>query len=156
LEALSLSYPEFIENIISKFVNASTPDGYNPYRIMRNGIDWECPDPDDPWHILAIGAIIRYIYLQKLFELSNHYHPGKLEELLAKDIFAYANVPYRIKGYSDIVKNPQDTIEFDADLNDRISKLVEEIGADGRLLINDKGVYHVNLTEKYLLHCFRS
>jgi hypothetical protein len=150
-EALSLSYPEFIENIISKFVNASTPDGYNPYRIMRNGIDWECPDPDDPWAYIGYWGDHQIIYLQKLFELSNHYHPGKLEELLAKDIFAYANVPYRIKGYSDIVKNPQDTIEFDADLNDQISKLVEEIGADGRLLINDKGVYHVNLTEKILV-----
>jgi hypothetical protein len=30
-EALMLSYPEFIENIIAKFVNASTADGYNPF-----------------------------------------------------------------------------------------------------------------------------
>ncbi|HEY9115489.1 MAG TPA: hypothetical protein VIN10_12385, partial [Bacteroidales bacterium] len=52
-EALCLSYPDFIENIISKFVNASTADGYNPYRIMRNGIDWESPDPDDPWSYIG-------------------------------------------------------------------------------------------------------
>ena len=38
-EALLLSYPEFIENVIAKFVNASTADGYNPYRISNAGID---------------------------------------------------------------------------------------------------------------------
>ncbi|MGK0500777.1 MAG: hypothetical protein ACJAYG_002431, partial [Oceanicoccus sp.] len=36
-EALLFSYPEFIESVISKFVNASTIDGYNPYRITKQG-----------------------------------------------------------------------------------------------------------------------
>ncbi|MDH5277176.1 MAG: hypothetical protein OEW88_12205, partial [Gammaproteobacteria bacterium] len=40
-EALLLSYPELIEDVIAKFVNASTVDGYNPYRISDEGIDWE-------------------------------------------------------------------------------------------------------------------
>ena len=151
-EALSLSYPEFIENIISKFVNASTPDGYNPYRIMRSGIDWESPDPDDPWAYIGYWGDHQIIYLQKLLELSNNFHPGKLDELLTKDMFAYANVPYRIKSYKDIVKNPQDTILFDPELNDKIKTLVEEIGADGRLLFDgSKNIYHVNLTEKILV-----
>ena len=48
-EALSLSYPEYIESFISKFVNASTADGYNPYRITRDGFDWEVIEPDNPW-----------------------------------------------------------------------------------------------------------
>jgi hypothetical protein len=42
-EALSASIPGFIEHIICKFVSASTADGYNPYRITREGIDWEKP-----------------------------------------------------------------------------------------------------------------
>ncbi len=151
-EALSLSYPEFVENIISKFVNASTPDGYNPYRIMRDGIDWECPDPHDPWAHIGYWGDHQIIYLQKLFELSNNYHPGKLDFMLTQEIFAYANVPYRIKAYKEIVKNPQDTIVFDAALNEKIKKLVKEIGADGRLLLHDNNkVYHVNLTEKVLV-----
>jgi hypothetical protein len=37
-EALAYSYPEFIENVIAKFVNASTIDGYNPYRITKSFI----------------------------------------------------------------------------------------------------------------------
>ncbi|HEY9114106.1 MAG TPA: hypothetical protein VIN10_05360, partial [Bacteroidales bacterium] len=80
-------------NIISKFVNASTADGYNPYRIMRNGIDWESPDPDDPWSYIGYWGDHQIIYLQKLLELSNDYHPGKLDEFLTKEIFAYANIP---------------------------------------------------------------
>ena len=151
-EALSLSYPGFIENIISKFVNASTADGYNPYRIMRNGIDWESPDPDDPWAYIGYWGDHQIIYLQKLLELSNNYHPGKLDELLTKEVFAFANVPYRIKSYADIVSNPQDTIEFDYELNDQIKEQVEILGADGRLLLdNDLKIYQVNLTEKVLV-----
>jgi len=151
-EALSLSYPEYIENIISKFVNASTPDGYNPYRITRNGIDWECPDPNDPWAYIGYWGDHQIIYLQKLLELSNQYNPGKLDELLTREIFAFANVPYRIKSYNEIVKNPKDTIDFDVELNKKIINIVKEIGADGRLLLTQKKkIYHVNLTEKILI-----
>ena len=151
-EALSLSYPQYIENIISKFVNASTPDGYNPYRIMRNGIDWESPDANDPWSYIGYWGDHQIIYLQKLLEISNRYHPGKLEELLSQDIFTYANVPYRIKSYNDIKKNPKETIEFNYELNEKITGLVNEIGSDGRLILQaDNKVYHVNLMEKILV-----
>jgi hypothetical protein len=151
-EALGLSYPEFIEGMIAKFVNASTPDGYNPYRITREGIDWECPDPHDPWAYIGYWGDHQIIYLQKLLELSEKYHPGKLDELLSKDIFVYANVPYRIKSYADIVANPQDTILFDAELNDKIKARVKAIGADARMLENKAGgLYQVNLTEKILV-----
>jgi hypothetical protein len=150
-EALSLSYPEYIENIISKFVNASTADGYNPYRIMRDGIDWERPDPHDPWAYIGYWGDHQIIYLQKLLELSSHFHPGKLEAFLTEDIFAYANVPYRLKPYDEMVKNPQDTIVFDYKLDKKISGRVEDIGSDGRLLMQKDGsIYQVNLTEKIL------
>nr|WP_320119286.1 hypothetical protein [uncultured Marinifilum sp.] len=151
-EALALSYPEFLEGMISKFVNASTPDGYNPYRITREGIDWECPDPNDPWAYIGYWGDHQIIYLQKFLELSNQYHPGKLDEMLTKENFVYANVPYRIKPYGDIVKNPQDTIDFDFDLNDKIKELAAEIGADGRMLTKgEEGLYQVNFTEKILV-----
>ena len=48
-EALGISYPGFLESMVCKFVNASTADGYNPYRITRDGIDWEVHDPNNPW-----------------------------------------------------------------------------------------------------------
>ncbi|RKE04139.1 hypothetical protein [Marinifilum flexuosum] len=150
-EALALSYPEFLEGMISKFVNASTADGYNPYRITREGIDWECPDPHDPWAYIGYWGDHQIIYLQKFLELSNEYHPGKLNDLLTKENFVYANVPYRIKSYHDIIKNPQDTIEFDYDLNDQIVDMVGKLGADARLLRKGNELYQVNLTEKILV-----
>lgn len=151
-EALCFSYPEFVEGIISKFVNASTVDGYNPYRIMRDGIDWEAPNPDDPWSYIGYWGDHQIIYLQKLLEISNNFHPGKLDKLLTNEIFTYANVPYRIKSYNKIIKNSKDTVVFDSDLNSRINSEVEHLGADARLLKNSNGdqIYKVNLTEKIL------
>ena len=58
-EALAYSYPEFVESMVCTFLNATTADGYNPYRITRQGIDWELPEPNNPWAISAIGATIR-------------------------------------------------------------------------------------------------
>ncbi|MGQ1787668.1 MULTISPECIES: hypothetical protein [unclassified Saccharicrinis] len=151
-EALAVSYPEFVEGMITKFVNASTADGYNPYRITREGIDWECPDPEDPWAYIGYWGDHQIIYLQKFLEQSNAYHPGKLDSLLTSDMFVYANVPYRIKPYDQIVANPQDTIAFDAALNERIKAKVKEIGADARMISNAEGdLYRVNLTEKILV-----
>ena len=151
-EALSLSYPEFIEGMISKFLNATTADGYNPYRVTRQGIDWECPDPHDPWAYIGYWGDHQIIYLQKFLELSDAFHPGTLDDLLKKEIFVYANVPYRIKSYPDIVKNPKDTIVFDFDLNDKIKALIQKSGADGVLLRGaGQEIYKVNLTEKILV-----
>jgi len=151
-EALCFSYPEFAEGVICKFVNASTIDGYNPYRIMREGIDWESPDPNDPWSYIGYWGDHQIIYLQKLLELSDSFHPGKLDDLLDSEIFTYANVPYRIKSYNELVENPKDTVAFDAVLNDEIKSEVEHLGADARLLKNKAGdqIYRVNLTEKIL------
>ena len=48
-EALAYSYPEFVEGMIFTFLSATTADGYNPYRITRSGLDWEIPEPGNPW-----------------------------------------------------------------------------------------------------------
>ncbi|MEE4202287.1 MAG: hypothetical protein V2I45_01555, partial [Halieaceae bacterium] len=151
-EALCHSFPGYIEHIICKFLNASTADGYNPYRITKAGIDWERPDPDDPWAYIGYWGDHQIIYLQKLVELSAQYHPERLGALLTDDIFAYANVPYRIRAYSDIVIDPKNTIDFDHKLDKRIEERVDQMGADGRLVQSTHGgVYTVNMTEKVLV-----
>jgi hypothetical protein len=151
-EALGFSYPEYLKGMMSRFLNATTADGYNPYRITRDGIDWESPDPHDAWAYIGYWGDHQIIYLQKFLELSREFHPDELESLLAKEIFAYANVPYRIKPYAEIVKNPKDTITFDFDLNDKIKELTKATGADGRLIMSKGSViYKVNLTEKILV-----
>jgi hypothetical protein len=151
-EALNVSFPEFIEGITCKFLNASTPDGYNPYRITREGMDWESPEPNDPWAYIGYWGDHQIIYLQKFLEQSNNFHPGKLDELMTKEFFVYANVPYRIKPFEEIVKNPKDTIVFDHHLNDEIKLRAKESGADAKLLRNKNGDIHkTNLTEKILV-----
>ena len=79
-EALSYSIPNYIESMICKFVNASTADGYNPYRITKAGIDWEKPDPSDPWANIGYWGDHQIIYLLKFLEFSNDHHPGTLRD----------------------------------------------------------------------------
>jgi len=138
-EALALSIPGFIHSMIVKFVNASTIDGYNPYRITSNGIDWEVVEPDDPWSYIGYWGDHQIIYLQKLLELSHHHFPEKLSSLMDEAIFVYANVPYRIKSYDRIVANPKDTIEYYDGLEEVISGRVNEIGADGKIVYGENG-----------------
>lgn len=151
-EALLFGYPEFIENVIAKFVNASTVDGYNPYRITKEGIDWEEEEEDNPWSFIGYWGDHQIIYLLKLLELSNQFHPTRLCELLHKPVFSYANVPYRIKPFDALLRNAKSTLVFDQALADQIEHRVESLGADGKLVIDANGeVYQVNLFEKLLV-----
>ena len=151
-EALAYSYPELLENMIAKFVNASTIDGYNPYRITKEGIDWEVEEPDDPWSYIGYWGDHQIIYLLKLLELSEQFHPQRLGELLHKPIFCYANVPYRIKDFPELLKNAKDTVTYDDDLSERIEQRVFSMGADGKMVLAaDGAVYQVNLLEKLLV-----
>ena len=151
-EALALSYPAFIESMIAKFVNASTLDGYNPYRITKEGIDWEVEEPDNPWSYIGYWGDHQIIYLLKLLELSQQFHPGRMAELLHQPVFCYANVPYRIRSFEALLDNPKATVDYDDSLSERIEELVEAMGADGKLALDESGaVYQVNLLEKLLV-----
>lgn len=151
-EALSFSYPEFIEGMITKFVNASTIDGYNPYRITKEGIDWEVEEPDDPWSYIGYWGDHQIIYLLKMLEMSTHFHPSRLQSMLHKPIFSYANVPYRIKDFDALLENAKDTVEYDNALAVIIEQRTKTIGSDGKLLLDQSGhVYQVNLLEKLLV-----
>ncbi len=150
-EALAHSFPEFIENMIHKFLNATTFDGYNPYRVTKDGFDWETVEEDNPWSYIGYWGDHQIIYLLKFLEIIEKHQPKKLEELFNKDIFVYANVPYVIKSYDDILKNPKDTIQFNHDLDIKIREERTKIGADGTLLKDANGdIYKVNLIEKLL------
>ena len=134
-EALSASYPEYTNGIIAKFLNATTADGYNPYRITNEGIEWEVINPDDPWSNIGYWGDHQIIYLSKLLELSKEHDPKALIEMLGMREFAFAAVPYRIKSYAEIVKNPKDTIRFDQAAHERILAKVKEYGQDAKLLM---------------------
>lgn len=150
-EALAYSFPEFIEGMIFKFLNASTFDGYNPYRVTKDGFDWETIEPDDPWSYIGYWGDHQIIYLLKFLEISQRYFPDSLKQYLDKDLFVYANVPYRIKAYEEILRNPKDTIDFDHDADKKIRAERERSGSDGALIKDEQGeIYQVNFIEKIL------
>ena len=119
-EALSLSYPLFINHIIAKFLNSSTADGYNPYRISNEGIDYEVIEPENPWSNIGYWGDHQIIYLLKLLEISYHHAPDVLRGLLNERTYTFANVPYRLKSYAEIVADPKNSIRFDFDEHKRI------------------------------------
>ena len=118
-EALAHPYPEFIESMIHKFLNATTFDGYNPYRVTKGGFDWETIEPDDPWSYIGYWGdhqIILFVKLLRVYRKTSI--PIKLATLFDQEVFVYANVPYKIKSYQDTLENPKDTIEFDEELDE--------------------------------------
>ncbi|RME97213.1 MAG: hypothetical protein D6772_10745, partial [Bacteroidetes bacterium] len=150
-EALAYAYPAFLDGMIFKFLNASTFDGYNPYRVTKGGFDWETIEADDPWSYIGYWGDHQIIYLLKFLECSHKHQPGKLAEYFDQDLFVYANVPYKIKDYQTLLANPKDTIDFDHELDQQVRELREEIGADGALLRGASGdIYRVNFIEKIL------
>lgn len=153
-EALSISYPDYVNGIIAKFLNATTVDGYNPYKITSEGIDWEVIEPENPWSNIGYWGDHQIIYLCRLLELSFAHDPEALHSMLGTREFAFANVPYRFRSYDEIVANPKDSIYFDTDLHKRIFALLPTYGQDARLVL-DKDKHSqpllVTFTEKILI-----
>ncbi|RXP44333.1 hypothetical protein EC396_17895 [Lutibacter sp. HS1-25] len=150
-EALAHSYPEFMESMIHKFLNATTFDGYNPYRVTKGGFDWETIEPDNPWSYIGYWGDHQIIYLLKFLEFIEKHYPSKLESYFNQDLFVYANVPYKIKSYDAILANPKETIDFDVELDKEINRKKNELGADGALLRDENYfIYKVNFIEKLL------
>lgn len=150
-EALAFSYPGFMEGMINKFLNASTFDGYNPYRVTKGGFDWEVIEEDDPWSYIGYWGDHQIIYLLKFLEFIEKYQPGALKNKIGDKSFVYANVPYRIKPYTSILANPKDTIDFEHDRQHLIEKRRESLGTDGALLVNKANEIHqVDFIEKIL------
>lgn len=150
-EALVHSYPGFIDGMVFKFLNTSTFDGYNPYRVTKGGFDWEIIEPDNPWSYIGYWGDHQIIYLLKLLEFYHMHQPDALEQLFAQETFVYANIPYRIKPYVDIAADPKNTIDFDEEEDRAIREKVAEIGADGALLESIEGdIHRVNFLEKIL------
>jgi hypothetical protein len=151
-EALAHAFPGFLNGMLSAFLGATTADGYNPYRVTRDGIEWEVPEPDAAWSNIGYWSDHQVVYLQRLLEASVRFDPGALEGLLERRIFSHANVPYRIAPYEAMLEDPYDTIAFDEELDRRIAKAVATEGTDARLLRGPDGaIVHVSMTEKLLL-----
>lgn len=151
-EALSLSFPGFLPGMVTKFVNASTADGYNPYRVNELGYEWERPDPEDPWANIGYWGDHQIVYLLKLLERLKSVRPGELERMLSAEDCVYAEVPYRIAGYQQLRANPRETITYAVEVEQALQTRADAIGTDGQLASDSSGQAHrVSLAEKLLL-----
>lgn len=151
-EALCASFPEYLPGVVAMFVGASTADGHNPYRITRDGIDWEVPDPDDPWANIGYWGDHQIVYLLRLLEATDRYLPGEIERRLSARTCTYADVPYRIASYDQLIIDPKSTVAFDDDVATRVADRVEAIGSDGKMVVGADGeIVHVSLLEKLLV-----
>lgn len=151
-EALAWSFPYYNDAFIYKFLNATTADGYNPYRITDNGIEWEEPDPNDPWASIGYWGDHQIIYLLKLLEFTETLKPKSLNALMNNESFVYADVPYEIKDFSFLEVDPNHSIFFNETRNEAILKRADAIGADGKLVHDGNAqIVRANLFEKLLI-----
>lgn len=151
-EALAISWPELLPAMVTKFLNCSTADGYNPYRVTRAGFDWETVDPKDPWSYIGYWGDHQVIYLERLLEAWEAHFPGSVAKALDCEQYSYANVPYRIKPYSEILKNPKSTIEFDADLSASLKAGMAREGVEAAYVKGREGrTVKASMMEKLLV-----
>ncbi len=149
-EALAMSYPSYIPNMTAKFLNAMTADGFNPYRISRAGIDWECPEPENPWAQYGYWGDHQVIYLQKFLELWNKTDSKAFKNSLNDRLFTSANIPYRLKSYEEILKAPHSSIRFDKKLSDELINKSRSYGSDAKLIMNGDQPALISFTAKIL------
>jgi len=151
-EALAWSYPECLDSMIALFLNASTADGYNPYRLTREGVDWDVEEPGNPWSHIGYWGDHQIIYLLRLLETAERFQPGWLVGGLREASYAYTRVPYTIAGFREIAADPRRTIAFDQPLHKALMARAAEIGADGKLMTGPDGdVLQVSLAEKLIV-----
>ncbi|MBL8330918.1 MAG: hypothetical protein JNJ71_18925 [Rubrivivax sp.] len=138
-EALASSQPEYLGSMIAVFLGAMTPDGYNPYRISRQGIDWEVVEADDPWSHIGYWGDHQVIYLLRLLDAAQAREPDWLRTQWDRALFSFADVPYRLKPHDEQTATPKATIVFDAAAHQRAQERARQIGSDGLLVCDDTG-----------------
>ena len=135
-EALVWSFPEYAEHICAVFVDNMTVEGYNPYRISRDGLDWEVPEEGNPWAQFGYWGDHQVIYLQKFLEFLAKYDRQSLLDMLNGQFFSTANIPYRLKDYKAILADPRNSILFDYAMDKKLRDLEKRLGTDARCILN--------------------
>ncbi len=150
-EAMCLSFPEYIDSVVAKFMNATSADGFNSYRITKEGIDWERIDPNDPLSSLGYWGDHQIIYLSRLLEWLWKYNTKNLDYLINSNIFSYANIPYEIVDFDLMIKDPEHTVRHMSEKDNNICNEVSKYGTDYKLIIKNGEIYHVSFAEKLIV-----
>jgi hypothetical protein len=133
-EGLLPSEPAYAGSMIEAFLGAMTPDGYNPYRIGRHGIDWEVVEPDNPWSHIGYWGDHQVVYLLRLLEGALAHDPALLPDLWDRTLFSFADVPYRLMPCAEQLAHPKSTIVFDDAAHARAHERAARVGADGLMV----------------------
>ena len=138
-EALAWSHPELVDSMVLTFLNATTVDGYNPYRISHEGHRLGgARSRTTRGRISATGATTRSSTFSGCSTSPNaSTRAGSTPSRRA--LCTSGDVPYRIDGYDDIVADPYDTITFDASADARARRRAATLGGDGRLVHDRSG-----------------
>ena len=137
-EALIPGDPAYVGSMIEAFLGAMTPDGYNPYRIGRNGIDWEVVEHDNPWSNIGYWGDHQLIYLLRFLEAAQAHDPGLLQGQWDRALYSFADVPYRLKPHPAQIAHPKATITFDDNAHQRAHERAQRIGADGLMVCDER------------------
>lgn len=133
-EALLISEPAYASSVILTFLGSMTSDGYNPYRISQDGIDWEVPEPENPWSSIGYWSDHQVIYLLRILELAQATQPTLVPYLWNRALFSFADIPYRLKCFADQISDPKHTILFDPVANEQAQARAQRIGSDGLMV----------------------
>lgn len=147
-EALCLSYPEFYENTIVRFLNATTRDGYNSLKINKYGIAWETPEDLKEWSAPGYSSDHQIIYLVRLIERLLEFSPNAVKRLFDNNIFTYADSPYELTDFDKMIKNPKWTIAFNSERNKKMTENAKKYGEDFKLAVNNDRPYYCSFAEK--------
>ena len=139
-EALLPSEPAYAGSMITAFLGAMTPDGYNPYRVSRADIDWEVVAPDNPWSQIGYWGDHQVVYLLRLLEAAQAHDPALLPGLWNRALFSFADVPYRLRPHDEQTATPKDTITFDEAAHRRSHEAARLGGGDGLLVCDEAGL----------------
>jgi hypothetical protein len=151
-EALVPSTPAFVGSMITAFLGAMTPDGHNPYRVSRDGIDWEVPEPDNPWSNIGYWGDHQVVYLLRLLEAADAHDPALLPDLWDRTLFSFADVPYRLLTHAQQTAQPKSTIRFDEEAHLAALARADALGSDGLRVCDDAGLpVLATLAEKLLI-----
>lgn len=151
-EALAHSHPACLPGMIAVFLNASTADGYNPYRISREGVDWEVENPADPWSHIGYWGDHQIVYLLRLLEAHERFWPGALAAELDRLRYASVELPYAIAGFDELLRDPRHSIRFDHEQHARLMRRRAAVGGDGALVVAADGEPRlVSFLEKLLV-----
>ena len=84
-----------------------------PTASTDDGIDWEVPDPETRGRTSGTGAITRSSTCCGCSRRPSSTCRARSRDDSTLEAFTYADVPYRIRPYDELVRDPKSTIEFD-------------------------------------------